>query len=288
MTVSYYPGCSLHSTGIEYDLSFKAVTRALGVEMVELDDWNCCGASSAHGSSEFLSLALPLRNLVNAEAQGLPVLVPCAACYNRLRVAHHETVTGTQEAQAANDELQRLIGRDYRGRSRVIHPLEFLTAPALVESIGASLKGGGLKGLKVCSYYGCLLQRPEEAVAFEDPDNPTSMDRLMDAAGAQAVDWSYKTDCCGAGLTMARQDVVSRLSTAVVEAAREAGAEAIVTACHLCHANLDTRQDPDGQRLPVYYFTELLGAAMGLDDVGKWVSKHLTEARRPLAMLDIL
>jgi heterodisulfide reductase subunit B2 len=273
MEYSYYPGCSLHSTGLEYGLSTRAVFKHLGFELAELDGWNCCGASSAHIMSHMLAVTLPARNLALAQDAGRDVIAPCAACFNRMKSADH--VLRTDPVMRA--ELESVIGFKYTGEVSVRHVLAVLYedygSARLAESIRRPLDG-----LKVVPYYGCLLVRPPQVTQFDDPDNPQVMAALLRAAGAEVLPWSHATDCCGASLSLSRADVVQRLVGRLVERAREAGAEALVTACPLCQVNLEMRQTQD-PKMPTFYITELLGFAFGLEEAEKWWGKHLIDPR---------
>ncbi len=284
MRYAYYPGCSLHSTAEEYDISTRAVMKALGVELLELEDWSCCGATPAHSSDKFLGVALPMRNLFIAEETGLDVLAPCAACYNSLR--HAQAAAEEGEGQEARRALEQILGREYRGDVQVLHPLELLGGDEMLEAVRQKVTRP-LRGLKVATYYGCLLGRPAREVAFEDPERPVSMDRLMEAAGAEVVRWSYKTDCCGGSLAVARPDLVVELVAGIVRAALAAGAEAIVTACPLCQSNLDTRQAGAGERpVPVLYVTEALAWAMELPEASGLGRRHLVDPAPALAAVN--
>ncbi|MCL6449889.1 MAG: CoB--CoM heterodisulfide reductase iron-sulfur subunit B family protein [Acetobacteraceae bacterium] len=284
MKYGYYPGCSLHSTGREYDLSTRAVLGRLGLEVEELKGWNCCGATSAHSTSDFLALALPMRNLALAEAQGRDLLAPCAACYSGLRQAAAALEAGEGRALVAEEEQRRITGRPFTGRVRARHPLEVLSVPDAVAGLKRAVRRP-LKGLKVAAYYGCLLVRPPRAAAFEDPEQPRSMERLLSAAGAEPVEWSYRTDCCGAGLAFSRPALVGELCSRLRVEARRAGAEALSTACPLCQTNLESR-GAEG-RLPVFYFTELLGLALDLGGRGSWFRRHLVSPRPLLSRLGL-
>ncbi len=281
--LTFYPGCSLHSTATEYDESTRAVFEALGYSLEELDDWSCCGASSAHATDHYLSIALPVRNLVLAEKEGVDeVATACAACYNTLRKADHAVRTGDPAAVKANDSLVDVMGQKYAGGVKVVSTLELLSRPETLAAIKQKASKP-LRGLKVAPYYGCLLTRPAEAVAFEDPEQPTSLDRVLAAAGAEVVRWSWKTECCGASLALSRPEILKEMARRIIVAAREAGADVIATACPMCHANLDGRQseiaDLKDHPVPVYFLTELLGLAFGLKKAPAWVGKHLTESR---------
>ena len=278
MKVSYYPGCSLHGTGREYDESAQAVCKALDVELCELDDWNCCGASSAHVTDELLSIALPARNLAIAEKKGLELVVPCAACYHALKRA--------QKGLAEAPEIQT----EYRGGVEVKSLLDFLSQDLNLAKITERVKRP-LAGLKAVCYYGCLLVRPPKVSGASDWEDPKSMDRLLAALGVEVRPWSYKTDCCGGSLAIPRVDIVKKLTRNLLDAALEAGANCMVTACPLCHANLDTRQEEislesgSSYELPIFYFTELMGLAFDGKGVGKWLRRHLVDPRKLLSSL---
>lgn len=275
--VAYYPGCSLEATGKEYDLSTRAVCAALGLELEELEDWSCCGATSAHNLNHLLSIALPARNITLAQNKGLDVAVPCAACYSRLKKAdylllHHEELR-TQVEDAA--------GFTYRGGSRVMSLVETLVSMVGPQAIAARVTRP-LSQLPVVCYYGCLLVRPPEVAGFDRVEHPVMMDRLMEALEARVLTWSYKTECCGASLVLTKPNVVAGLVGRIVDAAREAGAAAIVTACPLCQSNLEMRQPRDVKAIPAFYFTELLGLAMGLKGAPGWLGKHLVDTQSAL------
>jgi heterodisulfide reductase subunit B len=270
---SYYPGCSLHSTGLEYGLSTQAVFRHLGVELVELEDWNCCGASSAHALDHTLAVALPARTLALAQPGGRDLVTPCAACFNRLKRTDYILRTDPD----LRAEVEQMVGFQFSGEVTVRPVLaaiyEDFTANDLIELVKRPLKG-----LKVVPYYGCLLVRPPQVAQFDDPDNPQVMASLLRTIEAQVMDWSYATDCCGAGLSLGRPDVVQNLVGRLVERAREAGAQALATACPLCQVNLEMRQ-PAKDKMPAFYFTELLGLAFGLPEAKRWWRKHLIDPR---------
>jgi heterodisulfide reductase subunit B len=266
MKYAYYPGCSLHSTSRDYDMSAKAVCRALDIDLQEIPDWICCGASSAHMTSELLSVALPVRDLLSAKEMGLNTAVCCAACYSRLRIAN-ETMSSSVDDFV--DQVDEVVGSSYRGESQVKHLLEIVTGEYGLDALREKVSTN-LDGLKVAAYYGCLLVRPPEVVAFDDAENPTCMDELIAALGAEAVDWPYKTECCGASLSLTRTDVVLKLCRDILQMAVDRGAECILVACPLCQSNLDLRQAQIRKRyktdltLPVLYFTQLIGLALGI------------------------
>lgn len=270
---SFYPGCSLHSTGLEYGLSTQAVFKHLGLGLVEVENWNCCGASSAHALNHTLALALPSRNLALAQTSGRDLVIPCAACFNRVKGADY-ALRNDPEMRA---ELEDLVGFHYTGNLAIRPLMAVLYEDYELSSISLQVKKP-LTGLSVVTYYGCLLVRPPDIVQFDDPDNPHIMADLLRAVGAEVRPWSYATECCGGSLSLSRSDVVKGLVTRLAERAREAGSQAMVTACPLCQVNLEMRQDGQ-EKMPVFYFTELLGLAFGLPEVDKWWGKHLIDPR---------
>ena len=283
MKYAYYPGCSLHSTAKEYDVSARLACSDLGIELEELEDWNCCGASAAHNTDHFLSVAMPARDLVKAEEQGLDIAAPCAACYNRLAIAEHELLNDPE----TRERVKKLLGIEYKGKSRAYSLLDIVANKYGVDALASAIKKP-LNGLRAAAYYGCLLVRPPKVVKFDDPENPLSLDRLVEALGAKAVEWPFKTECCGASLSITRTRVVWQLAAQILTAAQKAGAEAIVVACPFCQSNLDMRQVQaqkwSGRRwnIPVYYFTQLLGVALGLPPGELGLESHFVD---PLGVL---
>jgi len=281
MKFAYYPGCSLHSTAREYDLSTRAVCAALGIGLEELSDWTCCGATSAHASDHFLAVAIPARSVLLSRATGLDLAVPCAACYQRLRVAEIalEADPGLKETVAgATGETFA----EHADPGRVRSLLEVLSAAPASELITAAVKRP-LEGLQAACYYGCLLVRPPAVTGFDDPEQPHSMDDLLAACGAAPVDWGYKTECCGASLALSNEAVVLKLTRDILRVARDAGAQCLVVACPLCQSNLDTRQGHvnrafgENFALPVVYFTQLIGLALGLEPRELGLNTHFVE-----------
>ena len=293
---AFYPGCTLHSTGVEFGVSTELVCEALDLEMVEIPDWNCCGASSAHSMDPTLFLALPARNLVQAQVTKLEdVAIPCAACYSRLAAAD----LALRQDSAFRAKMESVLGFEYEGRVRPRSLLDIFANDFSREALtGPVVKA--LEGLKVVSYYGCLLIRPPEYTGrWDDPEHPESMDYVMGLMGAEAIPWSYGIDCCGGSLTLNRSDVVVHLVDKLARAAHEAGADALVTACPRCMANVDGRQlyrggaplprppKPDYEPLPIFYFTELMALAYDLP-LKKVLGKHLVDPRALLARLGIV
>ncbi|WP_456475498.1 CoB--CoM heterodisulfide reductase iron-sulfur subunit B family protein [Candidatus Pyrohabitans sp.] len=269
MSYAYYPGCSLEATAKEYDMSFRSVFAALGLEFEELADWNCCGASAAHATSRLLSLALPARDLAKAEAQGKDVVAPCPACYQNLKQVREYVLEGEENRAKLSKALEG-TGLEVKGEVKVRHPLDVfindLGIDALAEKVDKPLEG-----LRVVPYYGCYITRPPGAESFDDVENPTSMDKIILALGATVLPFTRKTRCCGAPVMMSNEREMHRLSYEIIKEAKEAGAQAIVVACPMCHMSLDAKQ-PEiekhmGEKLdmPVLYITQLIGLALGLD-----------------------
>ncbi|MBI3945104.1 MAG: CoB--CoM heterodisulfide reductase iron-sulfur subunit B family protein [Armatimonadetes bacterium] len=278
--LSYYPGCSLHGTASEYDASTRAVCELLGIRLEELEDWNCCGASSAHAVDHELSVLLPARNIALAAKADKDLFIPCAACYGRSKVAQ----AAMTEDAGLRAKFGEAVGMEYRDGVAIRSMLDLLADPDVLQRIRAGVKRP-LRGLKVACYYGCLLVRPPKITGAADYEAPETMDRVVEALGGTAVPWSYKTDCCGGGLVLGRPDVVGRLIDRLMTRAVEAGAAALVTACPMCQGNLDTRQKDAAQalgrdyQLPIFYISELIGLAMGHPKPEAWWKKHLVDPR---------
>ncbi|MBN1537235.1 MAG: CoB--CoM heterodisulfide reductase iron-sulfur subunit B family protein [Anaerolineales bacterium] len=283
MNYAYYPGCSLESTACEFNASVVAVFKALEVGLHEMEDWNCCGASSAHSVNQNLALALPTRNLAIAQKSGMNVVMPCAACFNRHKTADH-TLRNDPEKRSM---LEEMVGFNYTGDIAVLTLLEVVGKQIGLERVRSLVKKP-LSGLKAVSYYGCLLVRPPEITQFEDPDNPQIMDHILEALGAEPRTWSYATDCCGGGLSLTKPTAAARMVGKLADRAQEAGAQAIVTSCPLCQINLEMRQSGSKSKMPIFFITELLGLAFGLEDAKGWMSKHLISPTTLLKDLNIL
>jgi heterodisulfide reductase subunit B len=226
-------------------------------------------------------LALSLENLSRVDRDGLSeVLVPCAACFSRFKTAQ-DTVRRDPDLRR---ELEAVLKHDLPDGVRVVHPLEVFGRGEVLERL-VSMTDGRLAGLRVVCYYGCLLVRPPMTSGLDDPERPRSMDRLLGALGASVSDWGFRTECCGAFLSLTRLDIVHGLCAQILDAAKEAGADAVVTACPMCHFNLDARQGEiereDGTRyeLPILYFTQLLGLAMGIAPRELMLDKHFVDTQ---------
>ncbi|MFZ5911168.1 MAG: heterodisulfide reductase-related iron-sulfur binding cluster [Chloroflexota bacterium] len=285
-TVAYYPGCSLHSTAKEYDVSAKAVCEALGLKLYEPPGWVCCGSTPIHRAYPKNAARLPMENLRLVEQSGLnEVVMPCAACFNHTRMALHE-IKHDPDLKA---EVEQQMGYTYQDRVLVSELSEMLFRRVGAQKVADKVKRP-LAGLRLVCYYGCLLTRPPQVTGAAHPENPTDMDALMTALGVEVKDWSYKTTCCGATHSLTRPDIVLTLSRRIIERAREAGADAIAVACPLCHTNLDARQFQMklDQPMPVFYFTQLMALAFGLPEKSAALNKNLVDPRPVLQSRGLL
>lgn len=280
-TIGYYPGCSLHGSGCELALSIRAVSDAAGVQLVEIEDWNCCGATAAHSLNHDLAVALPYRVLALAEAQGMTeVLAPCAACFSRLK----GTNVRLNRSPDLAAKMRTITERPYSGALAILNVVEFINR-LLAEGLKDKLTAP-LAGMKVAAYYGCLLSRGEDIIEGEDAENPAAMDAAIRAAGCEPVPWNFATECCGGGFSMSKTDAVLDLSNQILADATAAGAAAIVTGCPMCHSNLDMRQlsinaaGLGSYDLPVLYLSELVGLAAGVEPRLLGLNRHFIDAMR--------
>lgn len=267
LNFGYFPGCSGLGTSLEYEKSTRAVCAALGVGLTEVPDWNCCGSTPAHTMDAALSAALSSRVFSQAGKSGLKdVLTPCPSCLKNLRncLNHMDDPVFAERVEALTE---RPLEPGYSVRS----VLQVIVEEVGMDAIKALVKKP-LTGMKVVPYYGCLMTRPGAAMRFDDPENPTSLDRLLEALGAEVLPFPLKTDCCGASFSIPARNVVPRLTGRILETAVELGADAVVVACPLCQMNLDLRQgqinskNSSSLNIPVPYFTQLMGYAFGLSD----------------------
>ncbi|MDP2937049.1 MAG: CoB--CoM heterodisulfide reductase iron-sulfur subunit B family protein [Dehalococcoidia bacterium] len=275
---AYYPGCSLSSTAREYDVSTRKVFEALGLELRELEDWSCCGASAAKGINHLLGLALPGRVIQQAEEANLPLTTPCPECYSRLRFAAYE-----MKDEATRKQVSQVLETEIKNTGAIEPTLKIIW-----QYDGDLRIKKPLTGLKAVAYYGCLFVRPKDVAAFDDQEDPRSMDDIVTRLGVEMLDWGFKTECCGAYLSVPKPEIVYRLVYRILKGAKQAGADCVVVACPLCQANLDTRQKAIEERyrvhfdLPIIYFTQLMGLAMGFSAQELLLDKHLTD---PLPLL---
>jgi heterodisulfide reductase subunit B len=285
MKYAYYPGCTATSTAIEYEESVRETAGYLGIEFTEIPDWTCCGASSGHVINHELSLALPSRNLAIAEKMNMDVVAPCPGCLLRFKTAEYELGRDSALKSKIEEDIGSKLDLSHKSR----HILEILYRDIGLENIREKVVRP-LDGLKVAPYYGCVLVRPPEVTSFDDPENPTIMDEIIGALGAEIVDWSYKVDCCGGSLSIVVPEIVQKLSGKIIQGAREAGADMIVTACGICQLNLDMRQpkEPDTKLIPALYFSELMAHAFGSQNMKGWAEKHFVDPSLKLSELGLL
>lgn len=280
MKIGYYPGCALSegASSAEYGMSVKGVVNALGIDLVEIDDWNCCGASTAHQTNHLLALSLSARNIAMATKEGLSdVLVPCPACSLRFITAQKEI----EESPDLKKKIEDTIEMPYEDNINVLNFLQF-TKKHCTDKLKEKLKKES-KDLKVVCYYGCLLVRPPKVVEFDDPDDPVTMDEILKSIGIKSLEWEFKTECCGGGLSIGRTDVVTKLVNDIMCNAKSVGADAIIVSCPLCHANLDLRQISTNQdsnvkhKLPVLYLSEIIGLLLGIEENSLGLNKHFVD-----------
>jgi heterodisulfide reductase subunit B len=280
MKFAYFPGCTDHSTSIEYGMSIHGVFEALGAELVEIEDWNCCGAAATHSINHLLSLCLPARNISKAqEINAGPLVIPCAGCFNMTKRAEH----ALKHDDAKRKEIEEIVGFTYDPSFEAMALLDVIMNRIGLEKVRARVRRP-LKGLKAACYYGCALVRHPKVTHLDDPENPQYMDRLLENLGADPVEWSYKVDCCGADLALTYGSVVKKMVGKIVAMAKEAGAQCMVTSCGLCQANLEMRQEIG---LPIFYFTELMGVAFDVEKRELWWKKHMISPRGLLESLGL-
>lgn len=265
LSYSYYPGCSLHASAKEFDVSTRSLFKALKIGLQEVPDWLCCGATPAHNVDELLSLSLCAKNLALAEHVAGDLAVACAACFSRLKTTQHRLT----ENEVKRRQVETAIAGTVALEKPVKHLLEIVAKDLGLDKLSAAVQKP-LQGLKVACYYGCLLTRPPEVTALDDCEAPTIMEDVIKAAGGEPVFWSHRLECCGANFTLSRPGVVLKLSNEILASAKSAGADCIMVACPLCHGNLDIRQQEieevngTSYGMPVFYVTQLLGLAVGV------------------------
>jgi heterodisulfide reductase subunit B2 len=282
MKIGFYPGCSLTGSSREYNESLLAIAKEAGVELCEISDWNCCGATAAHNLNKELSLSLPARNLALAELEEMDELVvPCAACYNRLVMTQHELGENESLKKIVSEKLQLPL----KNGIKILNVLQFLEkhiVPRLDTLVKKPLD------FDVACYYGCLLVRPRSVMKADRFEDPMTMDLIMNKLGANAIDWPFKTECCGAGFSVSKPEIVGELSGKIVRDAVDRGAKAIVVACPMCHSNLDMRRPAIESYLnmkvdiPVIYITQAIALAMGLSPRQAGIQRHFVPVNLPV------
>ncbi len=265
MKLAYYPGCSAVGTSADYEMSTRIVCTALGLDLVDMEDWNCCGSTPAHAVSTELSAALCGRNLDIAAAAGSEkLLTGCPSCLSNLRHAAHR-LEDSEFRQSVNGLLDEPLAEKLPEATSVMQAIvENFGLEAIAERVRIKFKG-----LRVAPYYGCLMSRPAELMNFGHPENPQMMEDILKACGAEVIDFPLKTSCCGASFGIPERQMTAKLSGKILQVAENMGADAVVVACPLCQMNLDLRQDQASKamgshfNIPVLYFTQVLGLAFG-------------------------
>ena len=278
--ISYYPGCSLATTAKENNTSLIYLFRHLGFNLVELEDWNCCGSSSAHSVNKALAFDLASRNLSLAPPDR-PLLVACPSCLLRLRQAHLEL----KNDPAARIRYENKWGRTFNADLQILHFFEILDDLNLLKFSEDNTRS--LSGLKFVTYYGCMLARPP--VLNRGKNYHGLMEKILASLGATPIKWAYSSRCCGTFLTVARPDVVTPIVNEIIHGALRADADCIVTACAMCHLNLEVRATLK-QKVPVLHFSELISLALGLGkkEQRNWFARHLVDPRPLLKAIDLL
>ena len=286
MKYAYYPGCSAESTARDQYMSVKEVAKVLNIELIEPKGWTCCGSTPAHHTDRNLSIALPAANLLMAQKMGLDLVVFCAACYNRMKVANYEI----QNDPIVRKEISEILGEDYDGSVNVRHFIEIVIQDIGLKKLQESFTHS-LDGLKVVNYYGCLLVRPHEVTNFDNPENPTIMDSLVTIMGGESIDWPHKVECCGGGFSLSRTDIVIELSNSILEFARSSGAQCMSVACPMCQVNIDMRQSDINKslnkdyNLPVVYITQLIGLCLGISSDKLGMEKCVVSPKAIIEMI---
>jgi len=281
--VGYYPGCSLKGSSRDFAESMQAVAKALSIELCEIPEWNCCGASSGHMIDRLVAIALPVNVLLQAQKAGMDqVMAPCASCYNRLATARHDI----ENSPATKAQVEKILETTIDKLPRVLNVIELLAQVS--DRIGPKVTKKFEQ--TVACYYGCLLVRPAKVTGFDRTEDPVEMDKLVVAVGGKTVDWNFKTECCGASFSISRTQVVGRLGAKIMRDAAEKKAEAVVVACPMCHSNLDLRRGEINQNMsetgkgtdiPVLFITQVIGLALGLSEKALGLGRHFVPVKFP-------
>lgn len=291
MDIAYYPGCTLQASAALYDLQTRKVFEVLGIDLKEIEDWNCCGATSAGKINDFLAVAMPARNLGIAESTGLSeMVIPCSACYSRTLVAQQHLENDPDLKAEINEELSEKV----RGTIKVSSILEVLLT-TVDSGVLAEKVSRELVGLEPVCYYGCILTRfPIDVAVPDNVENPQGMETILQALGVNALDWNYKTDCCGASASVNDREAATKLMAKIMKDAVVRDANCFVVTCPMCQLNMDAFQDEFckehgiEERLPVYFLTELIGLSMGMDIETLQIDRHFVESTKLLKELNLV
>lgn len=291
MDIAYYPGCTLHASSALYDVQSRRVFSEIGIELKEIEDWNCCGATSAAKINDFLAVAMPARNLGLAEAAGFSeMVIPCSACYSRTLVAQKQL----EENLALREEINSELAKKVTGRIKISSILEVLLSKVASGELAERVTKK-LRGIRAACYYGCLQTRfPYKISIADDVENPQGMEAILKVLGAKVLDWSYKTDCCGASASVNDEETAINLMAKIMRDASARDANCLVVTCPLCQLNLDAYQDKLCKkrgitvRLPVFFITELIGLAMGMELGELQIDRHFIDGSKLLQELDLI
>ncbi len=287
---AYYEGCSLEGTAVAYNMSVRLVMKSLGVELREPPDWSCCGSTPAHAVDHVLAAALAARNLSIIERMGSStVAVPCPSCLAAFKKAH----TRMARNKVFKNEVNELLDTPYECGVEAKSALQIIYEDLGLDEAAKPVTTQ-LPDLKIAPYYGCILNRPPKIANFDDPENPISMDRVLQAVGVEVVDYAFKVECCGAAFAVPKRDTVLQLTSKVLAMALEAGANCIAVACPVCQMNLDMRQGQINAAMgtsfdiPIVYFSQIMGLTYGYSPKELGLDKNLVSAdalirsRRPV------
>ena len=283
MDLGYYPGCSLQQSSSLYDIQNRLIFNNIGIDLKEIEDWNCCGATSAGKTDDFMSIAMPARNIGIAGAQGIKeMVIPCSACYSRTLIAQNVLKTSQNMKNKINSELSEKINGDVK----ISSILEVLLS-AIEKGLFAKKITQKLSLLKPVCYYGCMMTRfPYDIHVPDDIENPVGMEKILKAVKIQTIDWNYKTACCGASATVNDHQTAMNLMGKIINDAVARGANCMIVTCPMCQLNLDAHQDTFceqnniKERLPVFFITEVLGMAMGLGFKQLQIDRHFIKGEQ--------
>ena len=262
MVFNYYPGCTLKTKAKDLDITARKVAERLGVKLNELPEWQCCGGAYPLAEDEIATKLSSVRALMSAKQSGGTLVTLCSACHNVIKQVNNDMRTNDYIATRVNNYIKP--EEEYHGETEVIHYLEMLRDKVGFEKIAETVgKDSPLKGKKIAAYYGCLLLRPSKVMRMDDPENPTIMENLIKAAGAEPVVYAMRNECCGGYVMLESEKLAKNRCNLIIENAKAQGAEIIVTACPLCLYNL--KKSADGAGIQVRYFTEILAEALNIE-----------------------
>ncbi len=285
MEIAYYPGCSLCQSSRFYNNQTNIVLNKIGLYLKEIDDWSCCGATSAGKVDDFMAVAMPARNIGLAEAEGFgEMVIPCSACYSRTLIAQQRL----SDVPSLKEDINQELAKKVNGGIKISSILEVLQEAAENGRFSDRLVNK-LEGLKPVCYYGCMLTRfPYDVPVPDNVENPQAMELVLEAIGIKALDWNYKTRCCGASAVINDPKTAAKLMAAIMKDAVSRGANCFVVTCPMCQMNMDAQQDhfckQHGikERLPVYFLTELLGLSLGITYHELQIDRHFIDGSRLL------